>query len=61
MQRCRNPLRNAPVDESKSHVRLNEITFCGLGCMNEWIETSTRLMDAANPHVPVKRDKRPWW
>lgn len=60
-QTCRNALCNAPVNEDKSHVRLNEIVFCGLACLNEWMATSTVLMQAANPHVPVRRSKRPWW
>lgn len=57
---CANPLCGREVHTKKAHVEINGTFFCGLGCMNEWLEVSVKLCDAANP-FSIQTQRKKWW
>ncbi len=59
---CNAPECRRPVDTTKSHVTINELTFHDLHCANEYLAQVERFARAADPfHAPVHDKRRPWW
>lgn len=61
-KRCADPECGRLVSERKPHCRLQDLVFCGLGCLNDYMKQVARFEQASLPfHEPMYDKRKPWW